>query len=73
MQRHFSDRGEALAEAAAAKMRARRMPIATSSRRRSSVRPGQQKRRVPKIAFPSECKEERRSERAWQPQSRPEL
>jgi len=53
MQRHFSNRGEALAEAAAAKMIAHRMPIATSSQRRSSFLPGPWKRRVPEIDSPS--------------------
>jgi hypothetical protein len=49
MQRHFSNRGEALPEVAAAKMMAHRMPLAKPSRRGSSVTPGQWKTRVPEL------------------------
>lgn len=49
MQRHFSNRGEALAEVAAAKMMAHRMPVAKSSQRRSSLTPEQWKTRVPEL------------------------
>jgi len=51
MQRHFSNRGEALAETAAAKMMAHRMPVARSSPRRSGFTPGPWKQRVPEIDF----------------------
>jgi hypothetical protein len=47
MQRHFSNRGEALPELAAAKMMAHRMPEAKSRQRGNSVTSGQWKTRVP--------------------------
>jgi len=50
MRRHFSSRGEALAEVAAAKMTTHRMPLAKSvfpSRRRKGVTPGQWQAQVP--------------------------
>lgn len=47
MQRHFSNRGEALAEVAAAKMMTHRMPVAKSSQRGSRITPGNWKTRVP--------------------------
>ena len=58
MQRHFSNRGEALAEMAAAKMMAHRMPVAKSNQRRSSVTPALWKRPVPEIVSPSGAKKE---------------
>lgn len=60
MQRHFSNRGEALAEMAAAKMMAHRIPIASSGERRSSITPGQWKRRDPEIDSPSPYKEKKK-------------
>jgi len=62
MQRHFSNRGEALAGMAAAKMLAHRTPIAKSSQRRSRARPRPWKRRVPEIDFPGAGKEAGRKE-----------
>jgi hypothetical protein len=43
MQRHFSNRGEALAEVAAAKMMAHRMPAGKSNQRKSNFTPEQWK------------------------------
>ena len=50
MQRHFSNRGEALSEAAAAKMIAYRIPRANSAfsnQRATRVMPGQHETRIP--------------------------
>jgi hypothetical protein len=49
MQRHFSNRGEALAEVAAAKMTAHQIPIAKFSQEGSRVKPEQWKTRVPEL------------------------
>jgi len=47
MQRHFSNRGEAVAEVAAAKMMAHHRPGAKSSQRGTRLTPAQWKIRVP--------------------------
>lgn len=47
MQRHFSNRGEALAEVAAAKMMAHRVLAAKSNQRKSKLSPEQWKTGVP--------------------------
>ena len=55
MQRHFSNRGEALAEVAAAKMMTHRMPLAKSvfpNQRGRGVTTGQWQARVPEVIFP---------------------
>jgi len=52
MQRHFSNRGEALAEVAAAKMMTHRMPLAKSvfpNQRGRGVTTGQWQARVPEV------------------------
>jgi len=55
MQRHFSNRGEALAEVAAVKTMTHRMPLAKSvfpSQRGRGVTPGPWKARVREAIFP---------------------
>jgi|PeaSoiMetatran63_FD_contig_51_3563017_length_772_multi_9_in_0_out_0_3 hypothetical protein len=55
MQRHFSNRGEALAELAAAKMMTHRTALAksvSSNQRERGVKPGQWKARLPEATFP---------------------
>lgn len=54
MQRHFSNRGEALAEVVAAKMIARRMRSQSvfANRRGSNVTPGRWQARVPEAIRP---------------------
>lgn len=47
MQRHFSNRGEALAEVAVAKMMAHRRPRAEPGQRGTRVTPAQWKTRAP--------------------------
>jgi len=55
MRRHFSNRGEALAEVAAAKMmthRTTKTTYAFANQRRRSVAPGQWKARLPEATLP---------------------
>lgn len=65
MQRHFSNRGEALAEVAAVKMMTHRMPVAKSSQRRSRIA-WKLENTSPGVDFCNECNEEKRSERGRQ-------
>ena len=55
MQCHFSNRGEALAEVAAAKMmthRTTKTTYALANQRRWGIAPGQWKARLPETTFP---------------------
>jgi len=64
MQRHFSNRGEALAEVAAAKMmthRTAKTTYAFVNQRRRSVAPGQWKARLPEATFPKSSLSKRES------------
>ncbi len=56
MQRHFSNRGEALAEVAAAKMMTHRTTMTKSAlpnQRRRGMAPGQWKARLPEATLPT--------------------
>jgi len=64
MQRHFSNRGEALAEVAAAKMmthRTAKTTYAFASQRRRGVAPGQWKAQLPEATFPKSLPSKRES------------